>query len=145
TTIRVWLPLTDEPPLTPEVDDHWPAGRRVSGRVLLVEDDDDLLGMARDALESIGLDVTCSPTAEAALKGLSRDGDFDAVVTDVILPGMSGVELVNAARRLHPTLPAIYMTGYAGARSIPAAPGDPVIRKPYTPDTLRLRVAEVVA
>lgn len=146
TTIRIWLPLVEGAPVTPGADEgeHWPAGRRISGRVLLVEDEGDLLAMARDALTSIGLDVACSESAEAALERLASPEALDALVTDVILPQMSGVELVRAARQIRPGLPAVYMTGYAGSRAIRAAHGDAVIRKPYTPDALRLRVAEVV-
>lgn len=147
TTIRIWLPLAKDAPLTPPVDsdEHWPAGRMVSGRVLLVEDEADLMGMAREALCSIGLEVVALPDAEEALARLQEGDEFDALVTDVILPQMSGVDLVKAARSIRPGLPAVYMTGYTGSRAIPSAQGDPVIRKPYTPDALRLRVADVVS
>jgi len=57
---------------------------------------------------------------------------------------MSGFDLVARLRQADPGLPAVYMTGYTGARDIPPDQGDPVLRKPYTPDQLRLRVAEVV-
>ncbi len=85
-------------------------------------------------------------SAEDALARFNSDGDrgFDAVVTDVILPGMSGFELVAALRRADESLPVVYMTGYTGARDTPPDQRDPVIRKPYTPDQLRLRTAEVV-
>ncbi len=147
TRIRIWLPLVKDAPLTGTADDdeRWPSDKRVSGRVLLVEDEDDLLRMASDALTSIGLEVASFQAAEDALERLAAGEVFDALVTDVILPQMSGVDLVKAARQIRPDLPAVYMTGYAGSRAIPAGQGDPVIRKPYTPDSLRLRVAEVVS
>ena len=147
TRIRIWLPLVKDAPLSAAGDDdeRWPAERTITGRVLLVEDEDDLLRMARDALTSIGLEVVSFPAAEDALEQLDAGAVFDALVTDVILPQMSGVELVKAARQISPDLPVVYMTGYTGSRVIPPGHGDPVIRKPYTPDALRLRVAEVVS
>jgi signal transduction histidine kinase/CheY-like chemotaxis protein len=151
TTIRIWLPLERDAVVTagPEDDEAWPAARRVEGRILLVEDEDDLREMAVESLRSIGLQVEAFASAEEALARV-REGaavgavEVDALVTDVILPQMSGIELVAALRQLDPGLPAVYMTGYTGSRDIPSEPGDPVVPKPYTPDQLRLRVADVV-
>ncbi len=148
TSIRIWLPLVRDSVVTAsgEDDETWPAERRISGRVALVEDEDDLRSMAFDALTSIGLEVESFESAEDALARFTDGGPaFDALVTDVILPHMSGIDLVGALRGVDGTLPVVFMTGYTGARDIPPDQGDPVIRKPYTPDQLRLRTAEVVA
>jgi CheY-like chemotaxis protein len=118
----------------------------VRGRVALVEDETDLRIMALNALTSIGLEVEQFGSAEEAYERFT-DTDrptFDALVTDVILPQMTGIDLVAALRRLDKGLPVVFMTGYTGARDIPPEQGDPVLRKPYTPDQLQLRVAEVV-
>jgi two-component system cell cycle sensor histidine kinase/response regulator CckA len=146
TIIRIWLPLLRDAPVTASGDDeeHWPESGRVEGRVLLVEDEGELQRMAVEALQSIGLEVSSCSSGEAALELFGEGNAFDAVVTDVMLPGMSGVELVAALRRRVADLPAVYMTGYTGVRDITADHKDPVIRKPYTPDVLQLRVAEVV-
>jgi PAS domain S-box-containing protein len=150
TTIRIWVPLVRDAMVTAggEEDETWPPDRRVKGRIVLVEDEDDLRLMAVESLTSIGLEVEDFGCAEDALQRcqptVDGDRDFDALVTDVILPHMSGIELVAELRRLHPGLPAVYMTGYTGARDIPPDQGDPVLRKPYTPDQLRLRVADMV-
>ena len=148
TAIRIWLPLVRDAIVTGGGDDDetWPATRRVTGRVALVEDEDDLRTMAFDALSSIGLEVEPFGSAEDALARFGAGGPrFDALVTDVILPHMSGIDLVRELRQVEETLPVVFMTGYTGARDIPPDQGDPVIRKPYTPDQLRLRTAEVVA
>ncbi len=151
TTIRIWLPLERDAVVTAgaEDDETWVPTRRIEGRVVLVEDEDDLREMAVESLRSIGLDVESFANAEEALARIrdaaaSGASDIDALVTDVILPRMSGIELVAAVRRADPGLPAVYVTGYTGAEDIPPEPGDPVIPKPYAPDQLRLRVAEVV-
>ncbi|HET6964813.1 MAG TPA: ATP-binding protein [Acidimicrobiales bacterium] len=148
TTIRIWLPLVRDAVVSGggEEDESWPAARLVQGRVALVEDEDDLRSMAYEALCSVGLEVEAFASAEEALDRFRSDDapDFDALVTDVILPGMSGFDLVAVLRRADEGLPVVYMTGYTGARDTPPDQRDPVIRKPYTPDQLRLRTAEVV-
>lgn len=146
TRIRIWLPLVRDAAVSPTGDEteQWPEGRTVSGRVLLVEDEADLRPIAVEALSSIGLDVTSCSTAEEALALLGSAISFDALVTDVLLPGMSGVELVRQARQLQKDIPVLYMTGYTGTSDKPPDKSDPVVRKPYAPDVLRLRVAEIV-
>ena len=127
--------------------ESWPAGRTVAGRVLLVEDEDELRTMAEDALRTIGLGVVTAASAEIALVKLASAGPFDALVTDIILPGLSGVELAQGARRVQPGIPVLYMTGYSDVPASGSGSPDPsirVLRKPYRPDVLRLRVAEMV-
>ena len=92
-----------------------PPGKTITGTVLLVEDDDELRQMAEDVLVGIGLDVISAESAELALQILSQPVAFDALVTDIMLPGISGVELVDKARAAEPDLPVLYMTGYSGA------------------------------
>ena len=144
TSIRIWLPIALDANLSSgtEEDEVWPAGRMVSGRVLLVEDEDELRVIAEEALAGIGLEVVAVSSAEVALMKLARSHPFDVLVTDIRLPGLSGIELANGARVNQPDLPVLYMTGYSDAR-IPD-PRDRVLRKPYRPDSLRLRVAELI-
>lgn len=147
TTIRIWLPL-ESAPVTGGADESesWPEGRRLAGRVLLVEDEAGLREMALEALESVGLHVDAFAAAEDALRSFTQGGGrpaWDVLVTDVILPRMSGMGLVTEVRAIEPELAVIYTTAYTGHDDAPD-PGDPVILKPYTPDQLRLRVAEVL-
>ena len=148
TAIRIWLPLVKDAALSasPEGTEKWPPGKTISGRVLLVEDDDDLRHMAEETLRSCGLTLVTAPSAEEALEILAEMGPFDALVTDIILPGLSGIDLVTKARENEPDLRVLYMTGYSGSGGarIPNR-GDPVLRKPYGADALRLRVAELIA
>jgi CheY-like chemotaxis protein len=124
----------------------WPADRTVDGRVLFVEDEPELRQLGRESLATIGLDVVAAGSAETALATLERDGPFDALVTDIVLPGRSGVQLARAARQAHPGLRVLYATGYSGTPdpTRTPAPGEPVLRKPYGPDDLRFRVAELL-
>jgi two-component system cell cycle sensor histidine kinase/response regulator CckA len=146
TTVRIWLPLSEGSPAA-QGDDRevWPPGHTIAGRILLVEDEPDLRLMGQQCLASIGLDVLVAESAEFALFLLNREGPFDALVTDIMLPGMSGVELSAAVRQIHPKMPVLFMTGYAGSPTTGMpGPGANILRKPYRPDALRLRVAEML-
>jgi CheY-like chemotaxis protein len=147
TTIAIWLPVQADAALTGagEGSESWPAGGRGSGRVLLVEDEDELRDMAERTLASVGFTVVAADSAEGALEALAELEPFDALVTDVMLPDLSGVQLAARALRAHPDLPVLYVTAYPGEADAVGWPDDghPMLRKPYRPDALRLRVAEL--
>jgi CheY-like chemotaxis protein len=118
-------------------------------RILLVEDDVDLLGLAAAMLGSAGHQVVTAASAEDARTLVPDAADVDAVVTDIVLPGASGVDLASELVASRPDLPVVYVTG----QSDPAvherlrATGHPLLLKPYTADSLgdALRVARVRA
>jgi two-component system, cell cycle sensor histidine kinase and response regulator CckA len=147
TRVKIWLPQSEDSPVATSDDGEvWPPGQTISGRVLLVEDEPDLRLMGQQCLASIGLDVVVAESAEFAQFLLTTEGPFDALVTDIMLPGMSGVELAAAVRRVHPMMPVLFMTGYAGSPAelgMPG-PGANLLRKPYRPDALRVRVADML-
>jgi CheY-like chemotaxis protein len=146
TRIRVWLPLCKDGSLStdPDSDERWTPDRTISGRVLLVEDEADLRRMAVQTLVSIGLEVVDTGTGEEALEIFTAGPEFDVLASDVILPHMSGFQLAAEIRKIQPDLPVVYMTGYTGDGEMPDDAEDPIIRKPYSADTLRLRVAELI-
>jgi PAS domain S-box-containing protein len=147
TTVTIWIPLVEDaaPARRPSDEDIWQPGRRLTGRILFVEDDDEIRAMGVEILHSTGLEVRAFASAEDALDA-ARDGAPDALVTDVMLPGASGVELASQLRTLHPGIPVVYVTAYAGTTSAGKLrdSGDPVLGKPYRPDALRLAVAGVL-
>jgi signal transduction histidine kinase len=147
TRVKIWLPQSEDATITTGDDNEvWPPGQTISGRVLLVEDEPDLRLMGQQCLASIGLDVVVAESAEFAQFLLTHEGPFDALVTDIMLPGISGVELAEAVRRGHPGMPVLFMTGYAGSPTELGMPGPHpnLLRKPYRPDALRVRVAEML-
>jgi EAL domain-containing protein (putative c-di-GMP-specific phosphodiesterase class I) len=85
----------------------------VRGRVLLVDDDDNLLRAFGRALERAGHDVTRVGDGRAACELLTNIGvnEMDAVVTDLSMPGTGGIDVMRAAHRLDPDLPVLLMTG----------------------------------
>jgi CheY-like chemotaxis protein len=148
TSVRIWLPGRDASPT--EADDAppaWVLGRTLAGRILFVDDEPHLRELGQASLTSIGLQVAAAESAEQALALLGRDGPFDALVTDIMLPGLSGVQLAAAAHQTDPDLPVLYVTGHAGPLLGNHRPADvaTILRKPYRPDDLRLGVAALLS
>ena len=83
-------------------------------RILLVEDERAVRIVVERSLQRMGLDVTSLADASDALELLQEsDGNFDLLITDLVMPGMDGVQLVHAAQALYPALRTILMSGYA--------------------------------
>ncbi|WP_374666259.1 PAS domain S-box protein [Ramlibacter sp.] len=102
--------------------------------VLLVEDDDLVREYATDQLRALGYRVTAAADGAQALALLATGITVDLLFTDVIMPGMSGPQLAEAARELHPGLPVLYASGYTGdalARHGELAPDVLLLLKPY--------------
>lgn len=117
-----------------------------SVRVLLVEDDEDNRELMTEVLETAGYEVVTAASGAEGLRRLS-EGPMDAVVTDVGMPGMGGLEVARAAKRLAPGLPVVVVTGYAEREDIRNARGrevDAVLVKPVEPDLLTASLAELL-
>jgi two-component system cell cycle sensor histidine kinase/response regulator CckA len=87
----------------------WSAG----GRVLLVEDEDMVRAVAERALTRAGYTVTPTADGEEGLAAVANGGEFDIVVSDVVMPGMDGPAMARAIRKVRPDLPVLFMSGYA--------------------------------
>jgi putative two-component system response regulator len=79
-------------------------------RILVIDDEDVIRMLVMEILESAGHDVTGADSAERAL-GLLEESDFDLVVSDVVMPGLSGLELLEAVRARRASLPVVLVTG----------------------------------
>ncbi len=111
-------------------------------RILLAEDDDSLRGFLTRALERAGYEVRSCPDGDAAIEALD-DGPYDLLLTDIVMPGVDGIEVAREAAAREPSLRIMFITGFAavalsaGAR---APAGAKVLSKPVH---LREIVAEV--
>ena len=143
TTFRVFLPRTHS---TPEADvPSAPASAaQVSETLLLVEDEESVRRLARKILERKGYRVIEAGNGEEALERIAAlDEPLDLIVTDVVMPRMSGAELARTLRDRGLRVPVLFMSGYADdsrvINDIAAARGT-FLEKPFTPDALLRRV-----
>ena len=127
-------------------------GRAATGtnrilRILLVEDEDLLRRMAVMLLGDMGYVVESAADAETALAEWRTDDPPDLLITDVMLPGISGPQLVAELRTRNPGLPVIYTSGYGDAafaeRGLDAERVN-MLPKPYTTSELASRVRDVL-
>ncbi len=144
TTVRLCLPRHErahehEPPLAPEAK---PQEAGQGETVLLVEDEASVRAIVAERLRDLGYVVLEAEDGPAALRLLRPGARVDLLVSDVGLPGgMNGRQVADGARELRPGLPALFITGYAGAAlEGRLAPGMEVIGKPFALDALAARV-----
>jgi signal transduction histidine kinase len=144
TTVRIYLPTTsatEEPrkPETPPVSAD--AGTET---VLLVEDNESVRELAVRALRRRGYEVYAASSGEDALEWAQRSGAAPHVlVTDVVMPGMSGPQLAGRLLQRHPGMRVLYVSGYtddADALREARIGGTPLLQKPFTPGALTARV-----
>lgn len=135
TVATIYVPRADSSAAPDPVAAATAADAPVS-RVLVVDDDVLVASLTTAMLEELGHEVIEVHSGEAALKVLAAGAPVDLMMTDYLMPGMTGTSLVEAARRLRPALPVLLATGFAEAAE--SAAGDiPRISKPYDLDALR--------
>lgn len=88
------------------------APQAVLRKVLVVDDEQDLADMAAALLGAHGLEVVVAYSAHEALRMLERDSDIDAVFSDVVMPGMTGLQLADAVTAMYPKLKVVLASGY---------------------------------
>jgi PAS domain S-box-containing protein len=146
TTFRVWLPRVDpEPPPVSE-----PTARGAGGHetVLVVEDDDAVRDFVVTVLRRHGHRVLQAPDGARALAiGVAHAGAIDLLLTDVVMPGMSGRELAARFAQFRPATRVLFMSGYTDDAVLKTAAFDATIaflQKPLRPEQLLARVREVL-
>ena len=114
-----------------------PLGAPPSRRILLVEDNESVGNFASGLLGELGQQVAWVGDAQAALEILgSRAADFDVVFTDVVMPGMSGIELGKQIKARWPHLEVVLTSGYSHVIVEEGTHGFPLLKKPYSIDSL---------
>jgi len=148
TTFRVYLPRTSRPPVTvvPRPPSALPA--RGAETILIVEDEPQMRVVARTILQRNGYTVLdASDAAEALALARAFAGPIELLLTDVVMPRMSGRELASRLAALRPAIRVLYMSGYTDntvAHHGVLDEGIAFVQKPFTPDTLTEKVREVL-
>jgi two-component system, cell cycle sensor histidine kinase and response regulator CckA len=147
TSVRVYLPRIDEAiDVAPAAEVR--AAPHGSETVLLVEDEEAVRHLLRDILRRYGYSVLEAEDGRRAIEICrTHEGDIDLVVTDMVMPQMSGWEVADAVSNLRPKAKLIYMSGFiehvvVEQRVLDA--GVPFLGKPFTPETLGRKVREVL-
>ena len=114
--------------------------------VLVVEDEEEVRALARDVLEMNGYTVLEALDAEDAVRlGESHPGTIELLITDVVMPRMSGPELARRLRARRPDLKVLCMSGYPESpdrETEATASWTGWLQKPFTPDTFMSKVRE---
>ncbi len=147
-TFRIHLPSA-EPGREPEEEAELPPERlQGSGTILVAEDDQAVREVTRAILVSLGYRVIRAETPE---RGLAIAGDpglsIDLLLTDVVMPGMSGKELYEHLRLIRPGLRVLYMSGYPSdviARHGVLEQGVSYLQKPFTRQALAQKIRQVL-
>lgn len=144
TTIKLYLPRSNEPAGTKELVATTINVRKGSERILIVEDDDSLRDVPASILRDQGYDVVEAGNGADAINLLKTEPEFDLLFTDVVLPGgMNGVDIAEKAVELQPNLKVLYTTGYAENSVVHHGrlkSGQTLINKPYQRSELLERV-----
>jgi signal transduction histidine kinase/ActR/RegA family two-component response regulator len=132
TTVEIWLrPAPGDSRASPDTVPAAAPAARAGARILVVEDDDFVRGSIVESLEALGHQVAQAADGEAGLRELRRARP-DLMITDYLMPGITGAELIRRARVDFPELPMIIATGYADMKAIEQVIGDDtVLRKPF--------------
>ncbi len=151
TTFDIYLPRvteTPEPqPKAPEAPSA-PAAGDTDRTILLVEDEDAVRKLARRVLERAGYTVLEAVDGQEALELVETESpEFDLLLTDMVMPRMSGKELAGNVSELYPGTPVLFMTGYTGetlAERGDLTRTDVVLEKPFKPAELVAAVARMI-
>ena len=116
---------------------------RLTGRILVIDDNEEVGQLAEALLTELGHDVVRATSGAEALR-IAADGAFDAVLTDIVMPGMDGFELAERLATLLPSTPVLFTTGYSDEIARSGGGGRTILLKPYRMDTLAQALNQVL-
>jgi len=148
TTFRVYLPRLSEVANAAESAGSAAEGVRGSETILVVEDQHEILALITQVLESYGFAVLAATNGEEALRrAAAHSGTIDLLLTDVIMPGLTGKQVADQLLRSRPETKVLYTSGYSG--EVIAHRGEldanvDYLPKPFTPEILAAKVRSVL-
>ncbi|MEC4684422.1 MAG: PAS domain S-box protein [Nitrospirota bacterium] len=135
TTFKIYLPCTEDAP-TAKVEHEEVEVQSGCGHILVVEDESAIRELIEIQLENLGYQVTLAANGGEALLAIEEKGIRpDLLITDVVMPGMSGVVLLKRLRKTLPELRVLFMSGYTDNVIVHQGildPGIPFIQKPFS-------------
>jgi CheY-like chemotaxis protein len=147
TSFKIYFPLLDQTPEKHATTDRSQAPRNGTETILLAEDATSVRVAARQILERFGYTVLEAANGTEALIREQNEVRIDLLLTDVVMPEMSGRELVDRFAKLRPNIKVLFMSGYtddAIVRHGVLRPGTAYLQKPFSPDALARKVRDVL-
>jgi len=148
TSFKIYLPRVDQPVVKSGSTQFASEVPRGTGTILLAEDEQDVREVAKEFLESGGYTVIEARDGVEALNlEKTHEGAIGLLITDMVMPGMSGQELAGRLQRKHAELRTLYMSGYSERAAAESAQGDSSIRlltKPFSRSALLRAVHEIL-
>ena len=146
-TFAIYLPLVEiAPAVAAAAEDPLPRGH--GERVLLVDDNAPLLAVAAEVLSRLGYEAVSFSDSHAAFAAFeAAPGQFDVVVTDEVMPGLTGTGLASVMRRRRPDLPIVLVSGYSGpmlTQQALAAGVNEILTKPLQAHEIATALARVL-
>lgn len=128
--------------------DHVPEGSGGDDvTILLVEDEETVRRVIERLLQKLGYDVLSASDAEEAMEVFQqRDDEIDLVLTDVVMPGLTGVEMAEVLREQRPDMKFLFTSGYTSKElgGSPQAPPEPFLPKPFSMDELSRSIRDAL-
>jgi len=147
TVFKVYLPRALGTAEEAEEEDRRAAVSTGSETILLVEDEEMVRALAVQVLSTVGYTVADAANGQEAI-GVAEGhkGHIDLLLTDAVMPEMSGMELVDRLQRIRPEMSVLMMSGYSREAMAGAvlSPGISLLQKPFTPVDLCRKVREVL-
>lgn len=140
TNIELWLPVSIAAEQRDVISDK-AIGSLTSGTALVVDDENLVRMTTADMLADLGYKVIEATSGEEAMRLISDGAQFDLLVTDHLMPGMTGTDLAYAVRKLRPERPVLIVSGYADIAGIDATL--PRLAKPFRRDELAARLSQL--
>jgi PAS domain S-box-containing protein len=131
TTFRLLLPARDRTAQAP-VSRAEPEKEASGGRVLIVEDNPEVRSFAEDLLRELGFEADVASSAGEALEKLAAGAQYDVIFSDVVMPGMSGIDFARRVREQLPEMPVVLTSGYSHVLVEEGRYGFPLLQKPYS-------------
>jgi PAS domain S-box-containing protein len=147
-TFTIKLPASESDGSATGHDRDFVGGQGLAGGcVLLVEDDEQVRGIAEEMLLAAGCEIVLVADAERAIALTEQEEPFDLLVTDLVMPTMTGIELAGRIRELRPELPVLFVSGYPGdiLGDAAARPNTGYLPKPFSRADLQEALERLLA
>ncbi len=146
TTFEIYLPRADEQEISSKPGGSSPLRLQGSETILLVEDEEAVRTLARKTLQNYGYHLLEAPNGEEGFRvAMGYGKKIHLLLTDVVMPGISGREMAERLSLNHPDMKVLYITGYTDTSIVQHGilePGTALLLKPFKPDALAQKVRE---